>query len=224
MNHPARRIDQILTDSAIAAALLGRIAAGRNAARIIAPICAEIAPDFDPFRPGSCDLRERELRIWLRSSAQSTKLRQATPRLLAALQRQGLEVNEIKVGVQPRTVRESNFAKRSNSAPIPREVGQGEEKAQARYNAPLEFSRQLALTLPDSPLRRAVADLGKAVAARLARMRESDQPFDEENAKEGKASAQAKQEDSAGPFQVARLPADKIGQNEGHNCGTEGKQ
>ncbi|HYA65623.1 MAG TPA: hypothetical protein VEE84_02990, partial [Burkholderiaceae bacterium] len=213
MNRPARRIDQILTDSAVAAALLGRIAASREAARIIAPICAEIAPDFDPFRPGSCDLRERELRIWLRSSAQSTKLRQATPRLLAALQRQGLEVNEIKVGVQPRRVREHDRFDGSNSAQLAREVEQSKAITPAPYIAPLEFSRQLVLTLPDSPLRRAVAALGKAMAARLARMRESNQPFYEKNGKEGHASAQAKQEDAAGPLQVTRLPADKIGQN-----------
>jgi len=200
MSHPARRIDQILTDSAIAAALLSRLAAGREAARIIAPICAEIAPDFDPFRPGSCDLRERVLRIWLRSSAQSTKLRQATPRLIAALQRQGLEVSEIKVGVQPRRVRESNCAERSNSALFAREVEPNGKSAQTLYAAPLEFSRQLALTLPDSPLRRAATALGKALSARLARMRESNQPFDEKNGKEGNTSAQAKQKNATGPL------------------------
>ena len=224
MSHPARRIDQILTDSAIAAALLARIAAGREAARIIAPICAEIAPDFDPFRPGSCDLRERVLRIWLRSSAQSTKLRQATPRLLAALQRQGLEVSEIKVGVQPRTVRESNCAERSNSAQFPREVEQNKKSALALSTAPLEFSRQLVLTLPDSPLRRAAAALGKAFAARLARMRESNQPFYEKNGKEGNTGAQAQQKNSTGPFQVAPLPADKVGQDAQQDPGAEGKQ
>lgn len=192
MTHPARRIDQILTDSAMAAALLARIAAGREAARIIAPVCAEIAPDFDPFRPGSCDVRERVLRIWLRSSAQSTKLRQATPRLLAALQRQGLEVSEIKVGVQPRRVRESGCAEGSNSVQFPREAGQNKSSARTLYVAPLEFSRQLVLTLPDSPLRQAATALGKALAARLARMRESDQPFDEKNGEEDDTARQAK--------------------------------
>ena len=192
MNRPARRIDQILTDSAVAAALLGRIAASREAARIIAPICAEIAPDFDAFRPGSCDLRDRELRIWLRSSAQSTKLRQATPRLLAALQRQGLEVSEIKVGVQPSRVRESNCVEGPNSVQLPPEPGQNRKIARALYEAPLEFSKKLVLTLPDSPLRRAAAALGQAMTARLARMRESNQPFDEKNRKEGNTSAQSK--------------------------------
>jgi len=92
MNQSARRIDQILTDAPLAANLLARLAAGRRAARAIAPICAEIAPGFDPLRPGTCDLRGRDLRIVLTSNAQATRLRQALPRLRAALQDHGVEV------------------------------------------------------------------------------------------------------------------------------------
>jgi len=178
MSHTARRLDQILTDAPLSAAILARLAAARQAARIIAPICAEIAPDLDPLRPGTCDLRERVLRIWLRSSAHSTKLRQAIPRLLARLQSHGLEVSEIKVGVQLPTVREKPPANARNS-------GAKSELAQARgsdeaagYVSLLAFTQKLALTLPESGLRRAATKLGLAVDARLARMRESDQTFD----------------------------------------------
>jgi len=224
MKQPARRIDQILADSAVAAALFGRIAANREAARIIAPICAEIAPDFDPFHPGSCDLRERQLRLWLRSSAQSTKLRQATPRLLAALQHHGLEVSEIKVGVQPRTVRESSGADASNNRALTPNAPRTKEKQPLQYAMPLEFSRKLALTLQDSPLRRAVLALGRAVDAKLARMRELDQPFDQQNRKEDNARAQADEKDAARPSQVARTPADEVGKNAQHNASAERKK
>ena len=224
MTRSIPRADQILADSALAAALLGRLAAGREAARIIAPICAEVAPDFDPFRPGSCDLRERVLRIWLRSSAQSTKLRQATPRLLAALQHRGLEVNEIKVGVQPRRVRESFAADALNRPGLAQDDLQRGQNKEAMYAKPLEFARKLALTLPDSPLRLAAFALGHAMDLRLARMRELDQPFDEQNRKKGNARAQPNEEYAAGPSEVARAPADKIGQNTEHDAGAEGKQ
>ena len=98
--HP-RRLDQILTGAPVAASLLARIARARAAGDIIAAACAEVAPAFDPTRPGACDLQDRVLRLWPRSGAQCTKLRQTAPRLLELLQRRGLEVIEIRVGVQP---------------------------------------------------------------------------------------------------------------------------
>ena len=180
MSQPARRLDRVLADSTLAAALAARIAAGREAAKVIAPICAEIAPQFDPFRPGNCDLRDRELRIWLRSSAQSTKLRQATPRLLAALRDHGLQVSEIKLRVQPGKVRESSCIDAPNKARLASKDGYPQKGNSALAN-PLAFSRKLALTLPDGALRRAVATLGQAIDRRLARMRESDQPLDEQD-------------------------------------------
>ncbi|HYB52064.1 MAG TPA: hypothetical protein VED47_13235 [Burkholderiaceae bacterium] len=224
MKHPARRADQILADCVSVAGLLGRIKASREAARIIAPICAEIAPDFDPFRPGSCDLRERELRIWLRSSAQSTKLRQATPRLLTALQRHGLEVNEIKVGVQPRKVRESARNDAPNSAALPQDEALGARATQSTYTSGLAFARKLALTLQDSALRRAAQALGRAMDAKLARMRELNQPFDKQDRKERDADAQPQEKKTAGPTQIARLPADEVGQNAKRDDGAEDKQ
>ena len=177
MNHPARRIDRILSDAPLAATLLARLAAAREAAGVIAPICAEVAPDFDPTRPGACDLREQVLRIWLRSSAHSTKLRQAIPRLTARLQSHGLKVNEIKVGVQLGRVREkagANFARNGGSAgPIPTTAA----RAAADYVMPIAFTQKLALTLPDSDLRRAAVRLGQSLQTRLAGIRESDKSF-----------------------------------------------
>ncbi|SPE19362.1 hypothetical protein SBBP1_10018 [Burkholderiales bacterium] len=224
MIHPARRVDQILTDSALAAALLARLAAAREAARIIAPICAEVAPDFDPLRPGNCDLRERVLRIWLRSSAHSTKLRQATPRLLASLHRHGLEVNEIKVGVQPGRVREEAPV----DAPIKGAMAQigkaGEAQGWPKYTSPLAFAQKLALTLPDSSLRRAATNLGNAVAARLARMRELDQPFNKQDGEKDDPGTETGEKKTAGPRQVACASTDEIQQRADDDSRTKGKQ
>jgi len=224
MSHPARRVDQILSDSALAATLLARLAAAREAARIIAPICAEVAPDFDPLRPGNCDLRDGVLRIWLRSSAHSTKLRQATPRLLASLRRQGLEVNEIKVGVQPGRVRENAQPDPRNKDAVTRIAEVREGKTEAHYDAPLKFAQKLVLTLPDSALRRAAANLGKAMATGLARMRDSDQSFDQQNHEKDDPGAQPGQEEATSPRQVARAPADEIQERADHDPRAEGKE
>ncbi len=165
----------------MAANLFARLAAAREAARVIAPICAEVAPDFDPTKPGVCDLREHVLRIWLRSSAHSTKLRQAIPRLAARLQSHGLKVNEIKVGVQLGRVREKTGTnlggKPAGAGSIPGTAA----RAQKDYLIPIAFAEKLALTLPDSELRRAALRLGQSLQTRLAGIRESDQTFDEQN-------------------------------------------
>ena len=191
MNHPARRIDRILSDAPLAANLFARLDAAREAARVIAPICAEVAPDFDPAKPGACDLRENVLRIWLRSSAHSTKLRQAIPRLAARLQSHGLKVNEIKVGVQLGRVREksgTNSGKKpAGAGSIPATVPRGRKD----YLMPIAFTEKLALTLPDSELRRAAVRLGQSLQTRLAGIRDSDQTFDEQNREKKDTRGQA---------------------------------
>jgi len=188
MNPSARRIDQILTDTPLAATLLARLAAGRQAARLIAPICAEVAPDFDPLRPGTCDLRGGVLRIWLRSSAHSTKLRQAIPRLLATLKSNNIEVSEIRVGVQLARVREKSADKTRISTPDASSSRLNSAADRRKVLKMLDFSQKLALTLPDSELRAAIARFGRSIDAKLARMRESDQSFEEQDGKKNDTS------------------------------------
>lgn len=183
MTQSARRLDRILTDVALAAALKARLAAARQAAEIIAPICAEVVPGFDPSRPGCCDLHGGVLRIRLPSSAHSTKLRQAAPRLLARLQGQGLEVNEIKVGVQLASLRWGNPVESPNSGGVMRDIDRSLTQSDLEMSRAIEFSRKLALTFPESDLGRAAARMAAAIAARLARIRESNHPFDEQNRK-----------------------------------------
>jgi len=181
MKQDSRRIDQILSDAPLAAGLFARLAAGRRAALAIAPACAELAPDFDPLRPGSCDLRLPVLQLWLRSGAQSVKLRQSSPRLLALLQAQGLEVNEIRFSVQPVRVREKPQASTGNSPPKPSVSTARLADTRENIKAIQEFASKLALTLPESSLRSAAERLGRSVALRVARIRESDEAFEEKN-------------------------------------------
>lgn len=181
MKPAARRVDQILAGTPLAASLLARLSAARVAARLIAPICAELVPDFDPTWPGHCDLRGGVLRIWLGSGAHASKLRQASPRLLATLQSSGVEVSEIKIGVQLGRVRgaaPADAGKKTGNAPRslrPR------AKEKGQLIEMMEFSKKLALALPDSELRRAVDRLGRSLDARLARMRESDHSFEDDH-------------------------------------------
>jgi hypothetical protein len=180
MNPTARRIDQILTDAPIAATLLARLAAGRRAARAIAPVCAEVTPEFDPLRPGTCDLRGGVLRIWLPTNAQATRLRQALPRLAAALQGHGVEVSEIKVALQLGRVRERAPSNPRNNAADASVRSAEQTGDRQKVLEIIDFSRKLALTLPDSELRRAIVRFGRSADARLARMRDSDPSFDKQ--------------------------------------------
>jgi hypothetical protein len=199
MNPSARRIDRILSDTPLAATLLARLAAAREAAGVIAPICAEVAPDFDPTRPGACDLREQVLRIWLRSSAHSTKLRQAIPRLTARLQSHGLKVNEIKVGVQLGRVREKKSADSRKTDRLGRPIPSTTSRGGDEYLMPIAFTQKLALTLPDSELRRAAVRLGQSLQTRLAGIRESDQTFYDQDREKQDARGKAGGKDAPRP-------------------------
>ena len=161
MNVPSRRLDRILTDHAVTASLLARVAAGQAAAQAIAPLLSELLPGFDPLRPGACDVRGRTLRIWLRSNAQSTKLRQAGPRLIATLQQRGLDISEIRFGIQPRN-------RPGSAAPSPGEDAQARAQRQRSLQNALAFSEKLAPTLHDGTLRESVRRLRRTVERRLA--------------------------------------------------------
>ena len=161
MNLPSRRLDRILTDHAVTASLLTRLAAGQAAAQAIAPILSELLPGFDPFRAGACDVRGRSLRIWLRSNAQSTKLRQASPRLIASLRQRGLDISEIRFGIQPRN-------RPAPAAPRPDEDARSGAQHRRNLQNALIFSEKLAPTLRDGILRESVRRLRWTVERRLA--------------------------------------------------------
>jgi hypothetical protein len=224
MNPNARRLDRILTDTPLAASLLARLAAGRRAARAIAPVCAEVVPDFDPLRPGACDLRGGILRIWLGSSAHSTKLRQALPRMQAALRGNSLEVNEIKIGIQPARLRKAPLADAPNKARERLNERSGLRQSPQEIQRIREFTRKLALALPESELRRAVARLERSALAQLARMRESDQPFEKQQGEERHRHGQAADEQAAREPEPLRPAGDEIGDDAGHDDRAEQEQ
>ncbi len=181
MNPPSRKVGQIISDTPLAANLLARLAASRRAATAIDPICRNIAPDLDALAPGVCDLRDDVLKICLRSSALANKLRQATPRLLAGLHCNGLQINEITITVQPARVRENAPSDAKNSAEKPPSGASAVLRNESDYLGSIAFSGKLAVTLPESGLRLAAQQMEAAMRARLARMRESDQTFNKQN-------------------------------------------
>jgi hypothetical protein len=224
MNPNARRIDQILSDTPLAASLLARVAASRLAARAIAPVCREVSPDFDPLRPGACELRAGSLRIHLGSVSHGTKLRQALPQMMSALRCNGLEVIEIKVCLQPGRLREAR--NRNGRISGPGHLGSPPENAEkiGQLIAAQIFSRKLALTLQSAELRHAVARLGKSIDAKIARMRESEQALREADGEKRDARAQPAKEQAACPTKVALTPGQEVGHGAGEDYGPEKEQ
>jgi len=113
---------------------------------------------MDLLAPGRCELRDGVLWIAVDSAAESAKLRQATPRLLAALSTHGLQVYEIKTRVQ------------AGGTSYP---GQGREEASstrqpfaAVTDRGVSAVEHAAEELPDSALGRALRRLATTLARR----------------------------------------------------------
>lgn len=100
MSSPARPVAAALRDAPGTASLLARLEASQAASGILAPIVRGLAPGLDLQTPGRCELRDAVLWITVDSAAEATKLRQAAPRLLAALASHGQPVYEMKTRVQ----------------------------------------------------------------------------------------------------------------------------
>ncbi len=199
MTRIARRIDQVLADAASTAGLVRRLAASREAAGLIAPLCADLVPGFDALAPGACVLPDRDLKIFVRSNAQATKLRQAVPRLLARLRNNGLEVIEIKVVVQLGSLRAGAPDDARNRPPKAAQEALNRDIEERRCAAALGFARKLALTNIDGPLSVSAMRLSRSLETRLARIRESDQSFDQQHREENDTGSQPGQERVARP-------------------------
>jgi len=183
----ARRLPDILAQSPAGAALIERYQASQRAAAVIEPECRRIVPDLAMTQSGVCELRGSTLRVNACSSAQVAKLRQAAPRLLSSLQQQGMDVSEIKFGVQPRPLC-------SSGRPGPHRPGEETPERHTRGHAfssdirqMEQFATKLVLTLPSSPLRDAASRLLASLTRGLAGMRESDQACEQQPGKEGDA-------------------------------------
>jgi hypothetical protein len=172
----SRRLSDILADSPGIAALNARALATRQVADVIAPVCAEILPGFDPRSPGHCMLRGTRLRLFARNAPQAAKLRQSVSRLKIALQRQGFEGIEIELVIQPDLMPypggegTAGAIAPAASTADPR-IGQ---VAAALQPTPafLAFSEKLALASKNGELAKSAAALRDCISKAIARTRE----------------------------------------------------
>jgi hypothetical protein len=184
MTPKPRHLPEALAQSEAGAALIQRYTASQRAASVIETECTRIVPDFFATRSGSCELRGTTLRMNAHHPAQVAKLRQAVPRLLSRLQQCGLDVIEIKIGIQPRAL-SSSVRQDAAHAPARAAAGDSPHRRSEREIEPaLSFARKLALTLQDSPLRSAAERLAASLSSGLARMRDSGQAGREQDREE----------------------------------------
>lgn len=157
--HPKSLLDA-LNETSATAALLARVRASEQIARILAASNARL-PGFDPLKAGSCEIRGRSLHLRVASSAVAAKLRQLLPTLRENLQRQGVDLNEIKVQVQP------NPPKMTSSGIKETVPGLAHQPSfQHSSKAAQNFAQTLVDQLEDCPLRQAVLGLAQSLQKR----------------------------------------------------------
>jgi len=156
MSNPARTVADALREAPGAAGLLARCEAARTIGRVLSPVVQTIAPGIVLTVPGRCELRDGIVWIAVESAAESAKLRQATPRLLAALSAHGLEVYEIKTRVQAGGTSYPGQGMAAPSSP-------GDPFAPVTDQG-VGAVKRAARALPDSPLRRALQRLAMTLS------------------------------------------------------------
>lgn len=170
----SRRLSDVLDADPGLAALARQARRSGRAAEAISAACRGVVPGFDPTRPGVCLLRGATLRLAVGSAPLAAKLRQAVPRMRSALHQQGFEGIEIVLCLQP------DRTPYPIAAQDPRAHDPGPAHATSRTDAPaatpgmIGFAEQLAHTLEDSPLRRAVIELRSALHRAVARRRDRE--------------------------------------------------
>jgi len=160
----ARSLQEVLADSP-AAALLRRVADSQRVADALATAEISLPPNFDAQQPGTCEVRESTLVLYVGSSALAAKMRQSLPQLLAWLNRHGFELTEIKLRLQPEQMSYRLLPAQETSKPIVsgndlQPVGSAPDAGEA-----LGLAEKLALTFPGTGVGRAA----QLLAARLRR-------------------------------------------------------
>jgi hypothetical protein len=156
---PGKSITEALAESP-AAALIARCKRADQAARLVASALGE--PASSPSLPTfTCQIREHTLIVFAASVAQAAKLRQRVPRLLAILQERGLNLNEIRVRVQPGPSAEADPMVRTT----PASTASNAAEARQATAATLAFADELARKLRPSPLREAAVRLARRLRA-----------------------------------------------------------
>lgn len=161
MSNPAQPLAEVLRNAPEAARLLARWEATQRAARGIAPVCRSLASGFDPLVPGRCELRDGVLWLTASSTAQSAKLRQSTPRLLTTLGGEGIQVYEIRVRVEPGI---TGYPEQGSPPPSSPDAGWLTPGSSAG-----EAVGKLALTVRESPLKKAIERLAATLRKRAKR-------------------------------------------------------
>lgn len=161
MSAPPYSIARAL-DHSVAAPLLDQLALRQRLRTGLVQAMQELAPWFACPSVGFFDLRETTLMLTVASAAQSAKLRQVLPALENRLQQQGFRVYEIRLRTEPGETtypvpvgQETAAAKAAEAA----EAAGEKTKRDGQRAAAEAFAAKLALTLPDSPLQRAAAQL-----------------------------------------------------------------
>lgn len=170
-----RSLGAALREAPGAAALLSRCETSARIGRLLQPLMRPVAPGLDLQAPGRCELRDGVLWIAVQSAAETAKLRQSAPRLLAALAADGCQVYELRTRVQPvvtsypgeGTDEASSFAQihgrqggsgSGGGLPFPPVTGGAADAVAAA-----------AVPMPDTPLRRALQRLARTLKRRSGR-------------------------------------------------------
>ncbi len=158
-----RPVADALRDAPGAAALLARCEASARIGRLLQPLLRPVAPGLDLQAPGRCELRDGVLWIAVHSAAESAKLRQAAPRLLAALSADGSAVYELRTRVQPAS---TSYPVDGTGDPSSYEAAQQGLPFPPITRRSAEAVAAAAAPMADSPLQRALARLARTLKRR----------------------------------------------------------
>lgn len=158
-----RPVADALREAPGAAALLARCETSARIGRLLQPLMRPVAPGLDLQAPGRCELRDGVLWIAVHSAAESAKLRQAAPRLLAALSADGCAVYELRTRVQPAS---TSYPTDGTADPSSSEAAQQGLPFPPITRRSAEAVAAAVGPMADSPLRRALARLGRTLKRR----------------------------------------------------------
>jgi hypothetical protein len=162
-----RSLEQALADSP-AAALVHRVAESQRVAVALASAGLSLPPNFDALQPGTCEVRDATLVLFVGSPALAAKLRQSLPQLLSLLNRQGFDLTEIKVRLQPERL---SYRESLDEETISRDAVRDfadSTRTGPNLSGALGLAEKLALTLPDTRVGRAAQSLATWLRDRLA--------------------------------------------------------
>jgi hypothetical protein len=162
-----RTLEQALAESP-AAALVRRVADSQRVATALVGAAISLPPNFDAQQPGTCEVRDRTLVLFVGSTALAAKMRQSLPLLLAWLNRHGFDLTEIKVRLQPERMSYRLSPGEETMNLVASENGLHAVGTSPNATGALGLAEKLALTFPDTSLGRAANELAARLRRRVA--------------------------------------------------------